>query len=285
MRFQYLKEHQNDWNIKKACKVLKVSRSGFYEYLHRKPSVRSLEDESLRQDVLRIFHEHKGRYGAYRISIILRREGKCFSKRRILNTMRDLGLVAKGCNYQHKHRVQISKGIERPNLLNQIFKATEKNKVWVGDITYIRTKKGFLYLAAFVDIYTRKVVGWSMDNRIKESIVLNAFEQAYGREHPSAGLIVHTDRGSQFAGSFQSLLRKHQFIASVSRKGNPYDNALMESFFRTLKRELINGTTFEDFEHAKLEVFKYIELYYNTKRLHSALGYESPARYESRSKL
>lgn len=285
MRFQYLKEHQNDLNIKKACKALNISRSGFYEYLHRKPSARYLEDESLKEDVLRVFHEHKGRYGAYRISIALRREGKCFSKRRILNTMRDLGLVAKGCNHQQKRRVQISKGIERPNLLNQIFKATEKNKVWVGDITYIRTKKGFLYLAAFVDIYTRKVVGWSMDTRIKESIVLNAFAQACGREHPSAGLIVHTDRGSQFAGSFQSILRKHQFQASVSRKGNPYDNALMESFFRTLKRELLNGTKYEDFEFAKLEVFKYIELYYNTKRMHSALGYESPAGYESRSQM
>lgn len=260
-------------------------KSGLILRGHAKPSARCLEDESLREDVLRIFQEHKGRYGAYRISIILRREGKCFSKRRVLNTMRDLGLVAKGCNYQHRRRVQTSKGIERPNLLNQIFQATERNKVWVGDITYIRTKKGFLYLAAFVDIYSRKVVGWSMDARIKESIVLNAFTQAFGREHPSAGLIVHTDRGSQFAGTFQSLLRKHQFEASVSRKGNPYDNALMESFFRTLKRELINGANYEDFECAKLEIFKYIELYYNTKRLHSALGYESPSGYESRSKM
>ncbi|MBU5675135.1 IS3 family transposase [Alkaliphilus sp. MSJ-5] len=151
--------------------------------------------------------------------------------------------------------------MERPNLLNQIFQTDGKNKIWVGDITYVPTKKGVLYLVVFLDIYSRKVCGWSMDRKMKDSLVMNAFMQAYGREHPDKGLIVHTDQGSQFtSGNFQTLLRTHGAISSVIRKGNPYDNALMESFYRTIKRELIQDANFETPEQAQQEIFKYIEL-------------------------
>ena len=170
---------------------------------------------------------------------------------------------------------------EHANLLNQIFKASEKNKIWVGDITYIPTQKKMLYLAVYVDIFSRKVVGWAMDTKMKDQLVISAFNQAFGKEHPEPGLIVHTDQGAQFTGNnFQMLLKTRKAIHSTSRKGNPYDNALMESFYRTLKRELIQDAHFETPEQAQKEIFKYIELYYNTKRMHSSLGYVSPCQFE-----
>ena len=165
-----------------------------------------------------------------------------------------------------------------------MFKTTDKNKIWVGDITYIPTQKKTLFLAVFVDIFSRKVVGWAMDTRMKDQLVIAAFNQAYGKERPEPGLIVHTDQGAQFTGNnFQMLLKARKAIHSESRKGNPYDNALMESFYRTLKRELIQDAHFETPEQAQKEIFKYIELYYNTKRMHSALGYVSPSEFEKQN--
>jgi putative transposase len=248
VRFQFLKDNRNKYNIKKACKTLNISRSGFYEYLQRKPSNRTIENEVLSKHIERIFAEHKGRYGAIRIAKSLKREG--------INE-------------------------DRPNLLNQIFDAEGKNQIWTGDITYIHTKRGYLYLAVFLDVYSRRVVGWSMERRMKESLVIQAFLQAYGREKPKGGLIVHTDQGSQYTGEkFRSVLKTYGAMHSNSRKGNPYDNAMMESFYRTLKRELVQGANFETPEQAQKEIFQYIELYYNTKRMHSALGYLFPAQFE-----
>lgn len=195
--------------------------------------------------------------------------------------MRELKLWPKGTRYKYKHYNRKSNAVERPNLLNQIFQTDGKNKIWVGDITYIPTKKGTLYLAVFLDIYSRKVVGWSMERKMKDSLVVDAFIQAYGKEHPSTGLIVHTDQGSQFTGgNFRALLAKYGAIHSNSRKGNPYDNAVMESFYRIIKRELILDAKYETPEQAQKEIFKYIELYYNTKRIHSSLGYISPTQFE-----
>lgn len=195
--------------------------------------------------------------------------------------MRGMQLYAKGARYRYKHYGKKHNNPERPNILEQVFEAGAPNKIWLGDITYIRTKKGFIYLAAFLDVYSRKIVGWHIADRMKDSLVLEAFKQAWGREQPEPDLIVHTDQGSQFTGSnFRLLLHKHKAVPSNSRKGNPYDNALMESFFRTLKRELVNGAKFESKEHACTEIFKYIELYYNRKRMHSALGYLAPVQFE-----
>jgi len=193
-----------------------------------------------------------------------------------------MGLMARGTNYKYRHYNRKSDSQDVPNLLNQVFTAPEKNKVWVGDITYIPTNTKTLYLAVFIDIYSRKVVGWSMNTRMKEQLVIDAFLQAIGKEHPENGLVVHTDHGAQFTGAdFIRTLKEHSAIHSESRKGNPYDNALMESFYRTIKRELIQDSGFQDPEQARLEIFKYIETYYNTKRMHSALGYLSPLQYEA----
>lgn len=164
--------------------------------------------------------------------------------------------------------------------MNQVFQSTGRNKRWLGDITYVPTKKGILYLAVFLDIFL-KITGWSMGRSMKDTLVMETFMQGYGRELPKDGLIVHTDQGSQFtSGNFRRLLKQHKAIHSNSRKGNPYDNAMMESFYRTLKRELIQEARFETSEQAQMEIFKYIELYYNKKRMHSALDYIFPVKFE-----
>ena len=282
MKFEYLRVNQAHYNIKKACKTLNVSRSGFYEYLQRKPSKRMLENEVLSQEIKRIFEEHKSRYGSKRISKVLQQNGINVNHKRVLRLMKRMQLMPAGTRYRYKRYSREGGAVDRPNLLNQSFQTDGKNKIWVGDITYIRTKKGFLYLAVFMDLYSRKVVGWSMSRRIKVDLVINALKQAYDREHPPKGLVVHTDQGSQYtSGSFQAQLRKYGAVSSVSRRGNPYDNALMESFYKTIKRELIKCTKFESPEIAQQEIFKYIEMYYNTKRIHSSLGYLSPTQFEA----
>ncbi len=194
-----------------------------------------------------------------------------------------MGLCPKGSRYRYKKYNQANTP-EHPNLLNQVFKSNTKNQIWVGDITYVPTKKRTLYLAVFIDVFSRKVVGWAMDTKMKGQLVINAFNQAYGKEQPKPGLIVHTDQGTQYtSGNFQSLLKARKSIHSESRKGNPYDNALMESFYRTIKRELIQDAHYETPEQAQDDIFKYIELYYNTKRIHSALGYITPSQFEEQN--
>ena len=260
---------------------MQISRSGYYEYLHRKQSNRSIENEVLSERIKDIFQHHKGRYGAIRITQVLQNEGIIINRKRVARLMRNMELFARGANFTYKRYNKKSHQTARKNLINQVFKETQKNRVWVGDITYIPTKRGFLYLAAFVDLFTRKVTGWAMSTRIDVHLTMDAFLQAFGRERPSPGLIVHTDQGSQFtSGHFMMLLREHGAVLSNSRKGNPYDNALMESFFRTLKRELVNGAQYMDQEQARQDIFKYIELYYNTERMHSSLGYVSPKQFE-----
>lgn len=284
MRFQFLKEHQNKYNIKKACRILKISRSGYYDYLKRKKSKRAIENEALTEMIEEIFHNHKGRYGARRIQLVLERQGVKVNQKRVSKLMSTHGLVAKGTRKTYRKAPKGTLYEEKENILNRVFTTDARNKVWVGDITYIPTKHGFLYLAVFIDIFSRKVTGWAMDTRIRDTLVLSALNQAIGREHPDPGLIIHTDRGSQYTSQrFQALLTRYNFVQSMSRKGNPYDNAIMESFYRTLKRELVQDAHYENPEQARQDIFRYIELYYNTERIHSALGWLSPVQFESQN--
>lgn len=284
MRFQFLKENQKRYNIRKACKVLKISRSGFYHYLRRPKSKRAIENEALIEIIEEIFHEHQGRYGARRIQKVLEKRTIRVNHKRISRLMSKQGLRAKGAKKKFRNHAHHTQYEERKNLLNQVFNAQKKNLVWVGDITYIPTRQGFLYLAVFIDVFSRKVVGWSMNTRLKDSLVLAAFYQAIGREQPEKGLIVHTDRGSQYTSHrFGALLTRYQCVQSMSRKGNPYDNAVMESFYKTLKRELVKGAKYDHPDQAGRDIFRYIETYYNTKRMHSSLGYLSPREFESKT--
>lgn len=231
-----------------------------------------------------IFEKHLGRYGCVRIQKELERKGILVNHKRVAKLMRKSGLYAKGSRKNYTNYVKAAKNEEKANLLNQAFKTEQLNKVWLGDITYIPTKKGFLYLSVFIDLFSRKIVGWSMNKTMKEEIVIDAFLQAWGKENPSSGLIVHTDQGSQYTGkAFRNIVESYGGILSNSRKGNPYDNAIMESFYRTLKRELINDAHYENREQAQQDIFKYIEIYYNTQRIHSALNYLTPVEFERNS--
>ena len=284
MRFQFLKEHQKEYNIQKACKILRISRSGFYDYLKRRKSNRAIENEALTEIIEDIFHEHQGRYGARRIQKVLEQQNVHVNPKRVSKLMSEHGLIAKGSRRFYRYQANKTAYDEKENILNQVFKTSAKNQIWVGDITYIPTKRGWLYLAVFIDIFSRKVTGWAMDTRIRETLVLSALNQAIGREHPPEGLIIHTDRGCQYtAQRFQAMCIRYGFRLSMSRKGNPYDNAIMESFYRTLKRELVQDAHYDNPEQARMDIFKYIELYYNTKRIHSALGWLSPTQFESQS--
>lgn len=287
MRFQFLKEHRGEVGpIKKACKLLRVSNSGFYEYLSRRKSDAQVEREALERFVAEAFCRHKGRYGYRRINQELRRSGIVVSEKRVLHVMQRLGLVGKGATRKHRRPRKVEPGDPRLNLVERAFTASERNKLWVGDITYIPTSEGWLYLSAVIDAFSRKVVGWSMSERITEKVAIDAIEQAVGREDPpdDGSLVFHNDQGCQYTSrSFQRCLDSHGITQSVSRPGTPLDNAVAESFFKTLKRELVKERSYKTRDEAKQDIFKYIELYYNRVRMHSTLDYMSPVEYERKS--
>lgn len=286
MRYRFLKEHRGDFGpIKKACHLMRISRTGYYEYLRRKKSNQQIEREALEGFVEDVFNEHRGRYGHRRINRELRKSGIVVSEKRVLRIMRKKGLKARATTRRYRVKKRIEAGDPRINLVEQVFTVSGKNKLWVGDITYVPTRKGFLYLATVIDVFSRKVVGWSMATHMRENLVIDALEQAVSRENPpDRGLIFHDDQGTQYTShAFQKALERHGITQSVSRPGNPYDNAVAESFFKTLKTELVKERTYIDQEEARQEIFKYIELYYNTKRMHSTLGYMSPCDFERQS--
>ncbi len=230
-----------------------------------------------------ILDRHRGRYGYRRINKELRKTGITVSNKRVLHTMQKLNLVAKGATKKHKQHKAIAPGGPRTNIVERVFTVSEKNRLWVGDITYIPTQEGWLYLATVIDAFSRRVIGWSMSNRITEKIAIDAIEQAIGRENPpdDGSLVFHDDQGVQYTSrAYQKCLESHGIVQSVSRPGTPLDNAVAESFFKTLKRELVNEKRYKTRDEARQDIFKYIELYYNRVCLHSTLGYVSPAVYE-----
>lgn len=242
-----------------------------------------IEREAIEGFVVEAFERHKGRYGYRRINRELRKSGIVVSEKRVLRIMQKLGLAGKGATRKHRIQKKVEPGDPRLNLVERAFTVGERNRLWVGDITYIPTREGWLYLAAVIDAFSRKVVGWSMSERITEKFAIDAMEQAVGREGPpdDGSLVFHDDRGAQYASrSFQRCLDSHGMVQSVSRPGTPLDNAVAESFFKTLKRELVKERSYGTRDEAKQDIFKYIELYYNRVRMHSTLGYMSPVEYE-----
>jgi putative transposase len=263
------------------CRVFKVSRSCYYRWL----SIEKQEDVELNNLIKNIFETSNSTYGTRRIKQQLFKDyGLIVSRRRIGKIMKKLGLV---CKNKKRFRVRTTNSNHNfsiaPNRLNQDFYAFLPNQKYVGDITYIPTKQGWLYLAVVIDLFSRKVVGWSMDDNMKTSLVNNALIMAIQRRKPEPGLIWHTDRGSQYASdSHKALLKEFGIIQSMSAKGNCYDNAVSESFFHTLKTELIYHTTFETKAQARMTIFSFIEIWYNRKRLHSYLDYMSPVELEQK---
>lgn len=263
------------------CKLLGVSRSGYYAYASRPKSKSAIENEVISDYIKLIFNEHYGRYGCRRIkSALFNNYGLVLSRKRITRLMRSMGLYARGSNYKYKYK-KSRNNLSTINLINQVFIAEQKNKVWFGDITYIITAEGNLYLSVFIDLYTRKIVGYSLKSHMRTSLVIDTINMAITNEKPEPGLIIHTDQGTQYLShDFLTLAKNNNFITSNSNKGNPYDNALVESFFKTFKREVLPKRYYKTKSEAKLEVLNYVEVYYNKKRCHSSLGYMTPNEFD-----
>jgi putative transposase len=263
------------------CKVLEVSRSSYYKRINRDKGKRARENKGLLDQIRKVFSESKERYGSPRIAAELKRRGISFNKKRIARLMSKYGIAAK---IFRKYKNTTNSNHEREksqNILGREFRRQRANEVWTGDITYVSTEEGWLYLAAVIDIYSRKVIGWQLDKRMSSDLVEKALHNALMDRRVGQGIIFHSDQGIQYASeSFKKILKDHGFIQSMSRKGNCYDNAITETFFHTLKTELTSRMKYRTREEARRSIFEYIEIFYNRKRLHSAIGYCSPVEYE-----
>lgn len=280
MRCEFIRAHGGEFGpIRKACGILRVSRSEYYDCLNRPKSNAQMEREAPEGFVVEKFELHKGRYGYRRINRGLRHDGIVVSEKRVLAVMRRLGLQAKGTARERRRAKPVERGDPRASLINRVFDVGARNRLWVGDITYIDTDEGRLYLAAVTGAWHRKVVGWSTTGGATERPPIDAPGQAVGREDPpdDLSLAFHDGQGSQYASrAFQRRLESHGMAQSMSGPGNPRDNAVAEPFFKTLERELVSGRGFKSKDEARREAFKYIELYHNGQRLHSRSGCMAP---------
>ncbi len=264
------------------CDVLKICGPSYYYSVNRKPTKRDIENLALTDIIKKVFSEYKGRYGSKRILREMRSRGIYINHKRIERIMAENGLKAKYSCKRHGRYSKAYKESFHPNYLSREFSVGGKNKVWVGDITYIPTKEGYEYLMVYLDLFSRKVVGWSINRHMREQLAIEAINDAFNRENPEGGLMVHTDRGAQFMSDrYNALIKRRGAFISMSRGGNPWDNAVMEAFNKSLKSELIDKKhPFKTRDLARKEVFEYIEMFYNPIRLHSALGYKSPIEFE-----
>jgi transposase InsO family protein len=274
---------QGSLNIERMCYLAQVSRAGFYRSLKEREPVE--EDMEVRSSIQAIALEHRRRYGYRRITAELRRRGMTVNHKRVSRIMREDSLIglqprAFMVTTDSDHNLEVYL-----NLAGRM-KLTGTNQLWVADITYIRLKIEFVYLAVILDGYSRKVVGWALERTLASRLPIAALEDAIAQRQPPPGLVHHSDRGVQYASEeYVSILRKHQMIPSMSRPANPYDNASCESFIKTLKREEIYANEYRDLDHLRVDIEAFIEEYYNRRRLHSALGYRSPEEFEEATKV
>jgi transposase InsO family protein len=285
MRFRLIEDHRDIWPVRIMCNALSVSPSGFYAWRSRPQSPRKIANRELLSDIRRIHADHRGRYGAPRIYAELRAEGQSVSRKRVERMMHQHGIRAhtprryRVCTTDSKHSLPVA-----ANLLEQNFVAEKPDQVWLADITYIPTGEGWLYLAVILDLFTRKVVGWAMRDHMRAELTTAALTMALQRRRPAAGLIHHSDRGSQYAaGDYRKILQATAITQSMSRKANCWDNAPMESFFGTLKTELVHPCDYPDRDAARRDLFAYIEGYYNRRRIHSAIGYITPEQADRKT--
>jgi putative transposase len=277
-------QHRGEFRVVSMCRVLKVSRSGFYDWCSRAQSARAVEDRQLTERIRQIHERNRQAYGVIKIHRELRAQGCGCGRNRVARLKRMAGIQTK-----RRRRFRVcyewqQMPVAVPNILNRQFKVTKPNRTWVADTTFITTRAGFLYLATLLDLYSRRVVGWAMGHQHTQQLVSQALEMAIEQRAPKPGLIHHSDQGRQYsAGLYQQNLAQRGLVPSMSRKGNCYDNACAESFFSTLKNELIHHCDFHTREQARSAIFDYIELFYNRQRLHASLGYVSPAQFEQRA--
>jgi putative transposase len=283
MKYPFIENHRSAFAVEKMCRSLQISKSGYYAWRTRPKSKRDHANEKLDHHIRTIYEQSKGTYGSPRITEALNNQNIDCSKNRVAKRMRKNNIKSKTkkrfkvtTHSKHSHPIA-------ENLLGQDFTAQRPDQVWASDITYLWTREGWLYLAVILDLFSRRIVGWALSHRLGQELVLNAFQQALWRRRPGLGVIFHSDRGVQYAcTAFRNLLQQHKFIQSMSGKGNCYDNAVVESFFHTLKTELVFFETYYTREDAKNSVFEYMETYYNRTRLHSTLNYCSPVQFEQR---
>jgi len=263
------------------CQLLEVSRSGYYEWLSRPPRTPADADQVVQDKIQRYFAQGRGTYGTRRIKYLLAQDGLRVSRRRIGRVLAQAGLRCKTRRKCKAPRVSEQAQTIAPNQLNREFTVQDPDTIYVGDITYLPTGEGWLYLAVVLDLCSRAVVGWALANHMRAELVNQALAMALCQRQPAAGLIMHTDRGSQYgADSYRQFLTQHGIQPSMSRKGNCWDNAVAESFFHTLKTELVYLEGFDTHEYAQTAVFEYVEVFYNRQRCHSANGYLAPLAYE-----
>lgn len=273
-------------DIKLICNELGVSRSGYYSWMTRLESPRKIENNMLSNKIRELHEESRGTYGLPRLRVKLKEEGFSCGKERISNLMKNAGISGL---IKKRFKVRTTDSKHSSPIAPRIFQVEESathptraNQVWASDISYVSTAEGFLYLATYLDIFTRKVVGFSLDDHMETSLITSALDMALGRQDLTKdGMLSHSDRGSQYASSgYREKLKLLNITASMSRKGNCYDNSFAESFFATLKKELIYRTEYKNKEEAKKDIFQYIEIWYNRKRIHSSIGYMTPVQFE-----
>lgn len=281
MRFQFIEDHRDEFPVKRMCQVLAVSTSGYYAWRKRPVSAREMANRALVERIKEAHADSNETYGSPRVYRELKAHGVACSENRVARLMRQERIRAK----QVKRRKRTTKANEAhpvaPNRLGGDFAASRPDEKWVTDISYISTQEGWLYLACVLDLFSRRIVGWAMAARMTSELVVKALKMAIRQRQPSAGLLHHSDKGSQYTSqTYQQLLRDNQMVVSMSGAGNCFDNAVMESFFGTLKREHVHHCIYQTRQEAQTDVFFFIEGFYNRRRRHSALGYLSPAAYE-----
>jgi putative transposase len=286
MTFTWIHEHRRDWPASSLCRTLRVTRSGYYAWSARRTAIGSARRERHRQlteQVRLSYLRARGAYGAPRITADLNKRGTKACLNTVAGILRECGLKAKTrrrfvprtTDSHHPHAVA-------PNLLKRRFKVQRANAVWVGDISYIRTGEGWMYLATVMDLFSRRIVGWHMADHARAELTCDCLQMAIEQRVPRPGLICHSDRGVQYAcRAYRKLLQRHGMICSMSGRGDCYDNAPAESFFATLKGELLQMNQYATRQQARADVFQFIEIFYNRKRLHSTLGYKSPEQFEA----
>lgn len=282
MRFDFIEAEKARHSVPQLCRMLRVSRSGFYASRRREPSARALEDARLGTLVVAAHRLSRGTYGSPGVVDALRERGEHVGRRRVSRLMKERGLSGELTKKWRHPAGAITKDPCHPNRLDRNFRVAAPNQFWVTDITYIRTWEGWLYLAVVVDLFSRRVVGWSMQDNMRTDLVLSALTMAMGQRFPGPGLLAHSDRGSQYTShDYQSALKSYGIECSMSGRGNCWDNAVVESFFGTLKRELVHRRSWPTTAEAAAAIHEYIEVFYNRQRRHSTLGGKSPAAFEA----
>jgi putative transposase len=282
MRFAFIGAEKARHSVPMLCRLLRVSRSGYYAWRVRGPSRRALEDARLGTLVVAAHQAGRGTYGSPRVLDDLRESGERTSRKRVARLMKERGLVGEPKKRWRHPSSAPSDNVSAPNTLDRAFNVLAPNRVWASDITYIRTWEGWLYLAVVIDLFSRRVVGWSMQSSLHTDIVLSALTMAVGQRLPGPGLLQHSDRGCQYTSDdYQRALRSHGIECSLSGRGNCWDNAVVESFFGTLKRELVYRRSWQTRNEAASAIHEYIEVFYNRRRRHTTLASRSPAAHEA----